>query len=212
MAKVAIEFATRSQADNAERRAEVMARPEPAGTNEKVHLVGHHCAAKFQPPNVKIHGKLREQLRKIFDRKPHVSAGVAQKEMAESHANNIWVEYNVTEERCKRLWGQWKPKDGKAKGPKKVHGWYKWGTKRLKIFVKHFNKDATTSNKTKDELVNMLPTFEEKHDADMAKVTATSGFDSDGESGDEIVEGDGDGRPNENSNPVEDEGCGGEEP
>lgn len=63
----------------------------------------------------------------------------------------------------------------------------------MKVFVRHFDKNAKTYGKTKPELIASLPPFEDKHNAEMLRVSCdsisaneNSGHHSDDESGDEI--------------------------
>ena len=118
MAAVALEFATQSRAEADRDRQCLLNHAEPDGLKGMVDIRGYHAAAKVEPPKVFIKGKLRAKLREIFNRVPHVAATNAHKEITEDPANinNMWVRYNISEDRCKRLFAAWKKARGDNKG------------------------------------------------------------------------------------------------
>ena len=129
------------------------------------------------------------------------------KEITSQHPNNMWLKANITEERCKRLWGSWGKKKKGKKGAKRVTGWNQWKVTRLELFVKYFKPNAITRGKKKVELIQLLPPWEDKYDTEMLKVTGFSNsivedasYDGD-ESADELSDGEGEAVDKEDEDP-----------
>ena len=171
VAETAMRFANGALAETKDRRSEVMRQAEPLEAVVQVDVKGFNSGQKKTPANVHIKGTIRARLKEIFKRVPHVSATNAHKEIVTSYEFNMWVLYNVSEERCKRLFSSWTTR---AKKPKaKLVGWKQWRVSRLAVFVRHFNPTATVRNKNMNELIKLLPPFEEKYNVEMLTVGNT---------------------------------------
>ena len=197
VAEVALAFASRSQAEAEKARTNILEHTEPVEAVNQVDVTGHKSAAKKEPAKVYIKGRIRDQLKVIFKKVPHVSATNAHKQIVNDakFLFNMWVRYNVSEERCKRLFSSWTKRSSGGKAKTKLTGWRQWGVTRLRVFAVHFDGNAPIRGKNKDQLVNMLPPFEDKHNLEMLKVgvlvdkgaqAMEDGESSDDDSGDEM--------------------------
>jgi hypothetical protein len=164
-ARVALMFATESQLEAENSSCVARKEKEPACAVENTHVGGYKSFFKFEIPPVKIKGPIRSCLQEIFARVPHVSAAAAEREIGENpkFAYNMVVKYNVTEERCKRLWGKW-AKDRKKNVTKTsddtVPGWHQLNVTRLRAIATQLGvKGAGDKRLNKEKLIAMLPTW-----------------------------------------------------
>jgi hypothetical protein len=170
VASTALDFANVAHASANERRGDVMVREGPLLAVVQVDVTGYNSAQKKAPANVRIKGPIRATLKEIFKRVPHVSATNAHKEVVSEYEFNMWVRYNVSEERCKRLFGSWTTRSSDNKPKVKLAGWKQWRAARLRVFVTHFHPNASVRNKNIPDSIKLLPPFEEKHNTEMLKI------------------------------------------
>ena len=119
-----------------------------------------------------------------------------------SYRFNLWVLYNITAERCGRLWGTWaSAKKKKSKGvPVPRTGWLQWTNPRLKLLLKHFVKigkvsySGSVERLNREELIKFLPEWNDSYNESMVRIATAKianesrGNDDDSEDGDELID------------------------